>query len=297
MRPRSVQIVEYTDPGCSWAWGSEPKLRLLRWRYGERIDWRRVLGGLVGDMDAYTDGPFDPERAAAWFGDYWKNVLATTGMPYPVRLRWMYRSTEPACLAVKAAEPQGEAVAQRVLRRLREATFVHGEPPDTLERILAELRAVPGFDERAFERAFDADEAKAAFRRDWEETREPNEAAMNVPDDYEGAGRAKHTEGHWRYAFPTLIVRGPSGERTLTGWRPYEAYEQALEAVAPGVTADPRPDPDPARAFLELPSMTSRELEVLCGPGAEPPPTTVAFDWGDGVLWRTPEEAAARGSS
>ena len=28
-----VEVVEYTDVMCSWAWGSEPKLRLLRWRY------------------------------------------------------------------------------------------------------------------------------------------------------------------------------------------------------------------------------------------------------------------------
>jgi hypothetical protein len=25
-----VEAVEYTDIMCSWAWGSEPKLRLLR---------------------------------------------------------------------------------------------------------------------------------------------------------------------------------------------------------------------------------------------------------------------------
>ena len=29
-----VEVIEYTDPVCSWAWGSEPKLRLLRWRHG-----------------------------------------------------------------------------------------------------------------------------------------------------------------------------------------------------------------------------------------------------------------------
>jgi protein-disulfide isomerase-like protein with CxxC motif len=44
-----VEVVEYTDVMCSWAWGSEPKLRLLRWRYEDRCDWRLVMGGLVGD--------------------------------------------------------------------------------------------------------------------------------------------------------------------------------------------------------------------------------------------------------
>ncbi len=32
-----VEVVEYTDVMCSWAWGSEPKLRLLRWRYEDHI--------------------------------------------------------------------------------------------------------------------------------------------------------------------------------------------------------------------------------------------------------------------
>jgi protein-disulfide isomerase-like protein with CxxC motif len=44
-----VEAIEYTDIMCSWAWGSEPKLRLLRWRYEDRCDWRLVMGGLVGD--------------------------------------------------------------------------------------------------------------------------------------------------------------------------------------------------------------------------------------------------------
>src|SRR4030095_7516283 len=35
---------------CSWAWGSESKLRLLRWRYEDRCDWRLVIGGLVSDQ-------------------------------------------------------------------------------------------------------------------------------------------------------------------------------------------------------------------------------------------------------
>jgi len=143
--PEPIEVVEYTDPGCSWAWGSEPKLRLLRWRFGDRLRWRRVLGGLIGDMRNYLDG-FDAVQAAPGFSRYWAHVAATTGMPYPAGLSWMYRSTEPACLAAKAAELQGADVAERVLRRLREATFVFGEPPDTPERIRTALRGVPALD-------------------------------------------------------------------------------------------------------------------------------------------------------
>src|SRR5436189_10931 len=35
--PVIVEVVEFTDPRCSWAWGTEPKHRRLRWRYGDRF--------------------------------------------------------------------------------------------------------------------------------------------------------------------------------------------------------------------------------------------------------------------
>ena len=44
-----VEVVEYTDVMCSWAWGSEPKLRLLRWRYEDRCNWRQPLNSIGMD--------------------------------------------------------------------------------------------------------------------------------------------------------------------------------------------------------------------------------------------------------
>src|SRR5439155_25442302 len=84
----TVELIEYTDPGCSWAWGTEPKLRLLRWRYEDRVSWRRVMGGLVEDMTRGR-GDWDPERAAPRTIEYWKVVTGHTGMPYPARLRYV----------------------------------------------------------------------------------------------------------------------------------------------------------------------------------------------------------------
>ena len=49
----TVELVEFTDPGCSYAWGTEPKVRRLRWQYGHRLRWRRVV---VGTAPAGLDG-------------------------------------------------------------------------------------------------------------------------------------------------------------------------------------------------------------------------------------------------
>lgn len=65
----TIEVTEFTDPGCSWAWGTEPKLRLLRWRFDDRLRWRRVMGGLIGDMNSYMPD-FDPVRAAKRYPDY-----------------------------------------------------------------------------------------------------------------------------------------------------------------------------------------------------------------------------------
>ena len=81
-----LEVVEYTDVMCSWAWGSEPKLRLLRWRYEDRCDWRLVMGGLVGDLTKKPN--WDPVGRAPRLSEYWSVVAGHTGSPYPVSLSW-----------------------------------------------------------------------------------------------------------------------------------------------------------------------------------------------------------------
>jgi hypothetical protein len=110
-----------------------------------------------------------------------------------------------------------------------------------------------------------------------------------------GIGNLKHSEGHDRYAFPTLLFNGPGGEHTAPGWVDYQRYEECMEAALPGSTADPRPDPTPAQAFERWPLLTAVELTTLCGADAEPPGDIVTHDWGAGVVYLTPAEAAARG--
>ena len=41
-----IEIIEFTDPACTWCWGSEPILRKLQYRYKEQIKILFVMGGL-----------------------------------------------------------------------------------------------------------------------------------------------------------------------------------------------------------------------------------------------------------
>ena len=245
-------------------------------------------------MNNYVEN-FDPIRGAKSQSRYWKDVYGYTGMTYPVRLEWMYTSTEPSGKAVKAAELQSDEAAGRVLRRLRESIFVFGRPADTTDRIIDAVRGVDGLDEERFADELRSEVVEKSFREDWEETRRPNEHVMTLEGDTPGIGRAKQTEGHWRFVFPTLIFRGSQGEDTVPGWCPYERYEQAMETVEPGSTSGRRANPTPDEVFANWPTASAKELEVLCGSGAEPPDGVVTYDWGDGSFFLTPREAAARG--
>ncbi|WP_304170124.1 DsbA family protein [Phenylobacterium aquaticum] len=294
MNPTKVEAVEYTDCVCSTAWGAEPLLRKLDWRYGHHIAWRRVMGGLVGDAATGKDA-WDRVSAAEPMRAYWKRVWRLTDMPYPNPMHLMLQSTDPAGQAVKAAELQGQAVADAVLRRFRERIFVDGIGPQTPDEFDAATVGVAGLDHARWRRDQARPEVAAAYQADWRETREPNDFVRQLKHDSPMNGELKHSEGHDRYALPTVIFRGPGGEHTVAGWVSYEEYVAGLEAALPGATADPRPDPTPEQAFARWGMLTAKELEMLCGPDAQPPADAVTRDWGDGVVHYSAAEARARG--
>lgn len=289
-----VEVTEYTDAVCSTAWGAEPLLRRLDWRHGHHLTWRRVMGGLVGDASTGKEG-WDRVSAAEPMRAYWKRVWHLTGMPYPNPMKLMLRSTDPLGAAVKAAELQGHDVADAVLRRFRERIFVDGIGPQTPDEFAEATVGVKGLDQARWRADQARPEVAAAYRADWQETRAPNDHVRNLKHDSPMNGELKHSEGHDRYALPTLIFRGPGGEHTVAGWVPYEDYEAALEAAMPGATADPRPDPTPAQALDRWGMLTGQELAFLCGEGAQPPADAVAHDWGDGHVYFSAAEAKARG--
>ena len=169
-----AEVVEYTDPVCSWAWGTEPKLRLLRWRHGHRMQWRTVMGGLIGDASQGRHD-WDPVHAAGPMQKYWKRTTAYTAQPYPMPMVRMARSTDPAGRAVKAALQQGPDVAARVLRRLRESTFIFGITPDSPAQFAAAAADVPGLDVARWLSDLESPSVAAAYTLDWEETRRPND--------------------------------------------------------------------------------------------------------------------------
>ncbi len=189
-------------------------------------------------------------------------------------------------MAVKAAQRQGQQAAELVLRRMRESTFVHGEPADTPERA---LEACQGLDEVGHE-ALAADMASSAvtdaYRNDGEETRQPNDYVLNLEGDRPGIGRAREArDGRMRFVFPTLVIGSETAETTVPGWMPYEDYERAMFAAGAAPTERTRSRPTPEEAFARWPSMAEYEFAFLCGNDAELPPGTKTHRWDGGTVY------------
>jgi predicted DsbA family dithiol-disulfide isomerase len=231
----ALTVVEYTDPACPWAWGSEPKFRRLRAQledWGLQVGWRRVFGILFDEGEPPAP---DPAAEAAWYLEELKEIAGHTGAPVPDRLEWVSATSWPASLAAKAAEQQGPEIADAVLNRLRETTFVDGRPADTAQRVLDAVRGLTGLDVEALARAAVSAHVLAAVRADWAQTREPCPEVMDITEPGRHNGRAKplgeDPADGFRYALPTLVFCGPGGRAVVPGWRPFEQYLDAARAV------------------------------------------------------------------
>jgi predicted DsbA family dithiol-disulfide isomerase len=295
MSDQMIEVVEFTDPLCSIAWGTEPYKRRLLSRFGEKLKWRVVMAGLCRDNSTVKAfQPWDPYKAGQSYLKVWKRVTGITGMPYPQDLRYMAVTTDPSCLVVKAAECQGSDVADRVLRRFREAVFLYGTPVDSIDQTKRALQGLAGLDFERLLRDIESDEVKAAYLSDWQETRQPNDYVRGLPDAETEhlQGGMMVSEGHERYNLPTFIFTGPAGERTVPGYRPYAEYEEALEAVCPGITEQAQGDPTPEEALGRWSTMTSKEFEVVCGSSDEYPQSGRRVEGGGADVWLDETEAA-----
>lgn len=282
-----VHVTEITDAACPWAWGSEPAFRLLRHTLGPHLSWRRVFGILFDEDD---DPAPDPDAEARWYERFIDGVTAHTEAPHARRLHWLTRTSWPASLAAKAAEGQGRAVAEHVLRRLRESTFVSGTPADSRDGVRDAVRGVPGLDVDRLLRDMGEEGVCAAVRDDRARARRPHPEVFGLEAPGPHPGRAKELADGWRYALPTLLFDGPGGPVRVPGWRPVRSYFEAA-AVAAGRPL-PAPSPMPAAQALERwRSLTGPELLLFTGESA-PPPGAVLIETGHGPLWLHPDEAS-----
>jgi predicted DsbA family dithiol-disulfide isomerase len=248
---KQVRISAFTDPACTWCWGSEPVLRAVETRFGHQVHIRPVMGGLVKDIRAFMDTANgiggDPEHSNAQIAAHWLEASARHGMPVKTDGFRMFTdqdvSTWPMCEAYEAARLQGEAAGGRYLRRLREATAAEARQTNRIE-VQAELAAEVGLDLGRFLGALRDGSALTAFEADLAETAR-----------------------HGVRGFPAFLFEG---ERRVMvpGWLPYEGFREVLGMVSGGglVETAPPSTPEAIAAFIRRHGrVTDREIAVTFG--------------------------------
>ena len=93
-----ITVTHFTDPGCPFAYSASPALAVLRWRYGDQLDWRLVTIGLAEDPQRYIDAGYTPTRATIGQQSYFKRF----GMPLLMQPRERVSATSRACRAIVA---------------------------------------------------------------------------------------------------------------------------------------------------------------------------------------------------
>ncbi|TPE46161.1 DsbA family protein [Pontibacter mangrovi] len=241
----SVEVVYYTDPLCCWSWALEPQWRKLRFMYRGKIKWQYRMGGLIPNWDSFND-PMNAISRPLQMGPLWMEAKYISGMPLQDKL-WYEdppASSFPACIAVKAAGLQSGVAAENYLRRVREAVMLHGQNIarwEVLQQVGEELSEENPeiLDLDRFQEDLSGQEARHAFEED-----------------------LKQVRLHGLSRFPALTMRRAGEDKgvKIVGYRPYQALEEALHAIAPDLQPAPHTtDETEYRRYWH--SATAREVE------------------------------------
>jgi predicted DsbA family dithiol-disulfide isomerase len=215
MKKAIVEIIEFTDPYCTWCWGSEPILRKLKWVFGDQIRVSYKMGGLVKDIKGFYD-PLNQIGGEFWYlqvANHWLEASSLHGMPVNTKQFSEYHqeftSTWPANIATKAAEMQNKELAWKYLRRLREAAAAEARPIHRLEEQLKLAKEV-GLDEKKMKEDIESGKAYEEFMKDI------------------GECQKRGITG-----FPTFLIRRlkDNFETIRVGYMDYSEFKKILEKI------------------------------------------------------------------
>jgi len=253
----AITAIHFTDPACPWAYSARPAHARLRWRFGDRVEWRLVLIGLSENAAAYEARGYTPERLLAG-----QHVFAERfGMPYSFELKPRMAGTSRACRAIVAARELDPALGDSALRALQLLHFTTPRLLDEDEDLRAALSGVPGLDADAVVGRIDDPELVAVYEAD----RALARSAEGSPTHAQG--RFSTSDGPVRYTAPSVIFEHEDGGRLeVGGFQPFEAYDTALANL--DVTLERRPAPDDVLdALFEFPDgLTTAELAAVMRP-------------------------------
>jgi predicted DsbA family dithiol-disulfide isomerase len=211
-----IKIVEFTDPCCTWCWGSEPILRKLETYYREQVQIEFIMGGLVADVrefyDSYNNIGGDPSQTNQSVVKHWIEASERHGMPVQAEGFQLfsneYPSTYPMNIAYKAAQFEDYTLADKFLRRMREAVAAEAIQANRTEKLI-ELAGESGLDIGKFLQHFTDGSAEKAFRED-----------LNTTMKNKAQG------------FPSFLIQFGAKEVLLRGYQNFDSFKNVIDYLS-----------------------------------------------------------------
>lgn len=237
---KPVQLLYVTDPICSYCWQAEPELNKLMLLYGEHLDVRIVMGGLLESWDGFADEG-NGIRKPSDVGAHWREAAAQYGMPIDGTVwdKEPIESSYPASIAFKLVQQISDTSSRRFLRSVREEVMVFNRnvaKDDVLINIL--------------------DRNNRNGKKVVEDTKTPEARAL-LNGDLALARSLGAT------SFPTVILINQESEGIrIPGMRRFETYEEALFEIA-GKELEQAPLPELKDMFNLSRHIFFKEIEVM----------------------------------
>ncbi|MBQ9045893.1 MAG: DsbA family protein [Oscillospiraceae bacterium] len=176
-----IILTVFTDPMMGLSYESEPILDRLQKEYADRIEIRYVMSLLVRDVSDFMlpeERAMEPEagirRYCRRLAEIYKSEESIGGLPINMEGFRLFdaehRSSEPLCLAYKAAQLAEPKKADAFLTALRHATVCRCRPTTHDDEIMKVVREI-GIDEKLFKSHCQDGSAKAALEQDQSFTR------------------------------------------------------------------------------------------------------------------------------
>lgn len=252
----TIQITEYTDPACPFAWSAEPSRRRIEWLYGDQIELRPRMVGLHETGEAMAEKGMTTEMLARGAA----RLAAAHHMPMDTGERPRLAGSVPACRAVVAVRLHAPDRERAMLRALRVLNFA-GQLLDedaTLRRAAERARVDPD----DLERWLAEPETNTALRGDMRAARAPTPEAVALPGKL---ARDPDSKAGYRYTCPSWELVHDGRTATVPGFQPTAAYEVTIANLAPELTR--REDPaDVTEVLLWADEpLASAEVAAVCG--------------------------------
>lgn len=236
---KKINLLFFTDPVCSTCWLIQPQLRKMSLLYGEYIDIKYHMGGLLPSWNNYNSGKIKNPSDAA---EHWKEMAQKYEMPISPDV-WIdspLASSFPPSVAIKAAQLQNKIKAYNFHRRMKELLFFESKNIADIDLIIKTAIEV-GLDENKLLNDMD------------------NIAKVKFEEDLALAKSLEIT------TLPTLIFSNQFNEEIiLKGYQEFADLEQVILNLHPEAVADLNVK-SAIEMFQIYPSMTTHEFSYLMG--------------------------------